>query len=112
MPSQEITNSQVIPMDANGQVTAIRSKAQAFEIMPQSVARTIGHVMVWAVVGLSNQAEYLRSLGYETGHMDDTIRRCVQTAKDVMVFAGLIRYKLPGRVWETLAKAGQDLGAY
>ena len=35
-----------------------------------------------------------------------------KTAKDVMVFAGLIRYKLPGRVWETLARAGQDLGAY
>ncbi|KAK4493991.1 hypothetical protein PRZ48_015177 [Zasmidium cellare] len=108
----DITNAQVIPMDANGQVTAIRSKAQAFEVMPQSVARTVGHVMVWAVIGLSNLAEHLRSLGYETGNMDDTIRRCVQSAKDVMVFAGLIRYKLPGRVWETLAKAGQDLGAF
>lgn len=80
--------------------------------MPTSVARTIGHVMVWTVIACSNQVEALRTQEFETGISKQTIQRCVQTAKDVMVFAGLIRYKLPGRVWETLARAGQDLGAY
>ena len=36
----------------------------------------------------------------------------LQKAKDLMVFAGLIRYKLPPRVFETLAREGQDVGAY
>jgi nuclear pore complex protein Nup93 len=109
---QAVTEAEVIPTRANGNISAIRSKSQAFELMPTSVARTIGHVMVWAVIACSNQVELLRRLDYETGAQKQTIATCVQTAKDVMVFAGLIRYKLPGRVWETLARAGQDLGAY
>ncbi|SMR48907.1 unnamed protein product [Zymoseptoria tritici ST99CH_1E4] len=104
--------SDVIPTETGGNISAIRSKAQAFDMMPVPVARTIGHVMVWTVIACSNQVERLRHQEFETGMQAQTIERCVQTAKDVMVFAGLIRYKLPGRVWETLARAGQDLGAY
>jgi nuclear pore complex protein Nup93 len=48
---------------------------------------------------------------------DDPQRKAIaeqylQKAKDLMVFAGLIRYKLPPRVFETLAREGQDLGTY
>jgi nuclear pore complex protein Nup93 len=47
---------------------------------------------------------------------DQTRRRLadqlLQKAKDLMVFAGLIKYKLPPRVFETLAREGQDVGAY
>jgi len=38
--------------------------------------------------------------------------RLLQQAKDLMVFAGLIRYKLPPRVFETLAREGQEGGVY
>ena len=80
--------------------------------MPSAVGRTIGHVMVWTVISCSNEAEKIRGQDYETAARKEIIEQCVQKAKDVMVFAGLIRYKLPGRVWETLARAGQDLGTY
>lgn len=109
---QAVNASDVIPTSTGGNISAIRSKAQAFDLMPTTIARTIGHVMVWTVMACSNQVEVLRAQGWETGQTRQTVGRCVQTAKDVMVFAGLIRYKLPGRVWETLARAGQDLGAY
>ena len=33
----------------------------------------------------------------------------LQTAKNLMVFAGLLRYKLPPKVFEALARAGQDV---
>jgi len=36
----------------------------------------------------------------------------LQVARDVMVFAGLIRYKLAPRVFEVLARVGGDVGAY
>jgi nuclear pore complex protein Nup93 len=53
---------------------------------------------------------------FATG-FDDPMRskladELLQKAKDLMVFAGLIRYKLPPRVFETLAREGQDVGAY
>ena len=34
----------------------------------------------------------------------------LQKAKDLMVFAGLIKYKLPPRVFKTLAREGQEVG--
>ena len=80
--------------------------------MPTPIARTVGDVMIWTIAACSNQVDKLRAQEYDTGSRQQTIQRCVQTAKDVMVFAGLIRYKLPSRVWERLARAGQDLGAY
>jgi len=80
--------------------------------MPTVIARTVGHVMLWTVVACSNLAEKMKITEFETGAQHETIRSCVQIAKDVMVFAGLIRFRLPGRVWETLAAAGQELGAY
>lgn len=35
-----------------------------------------------------------------------------QMAKDLMVFAGLVRYKLPSRVYDLLTRAGGDVGGY
>ena len=76
------------------------------------MARTVGYVLLWTVLACSNNVERLRNTEFETGAQEDAIQRCVQTSRDVMVFAGLIRFKLPGRVWEALAKVGGDLGAY
>ena len=36
----------------------------------------------------------------------------LQRAKDLMVFAGLIKYKLPPRVFEMLAREGGEGGVY
>jgi nuclear pore complex protein Nup93 len=33
-------------------------------------------------------------------------------AKDLMLFAGMIKYKLQPRVYETLARAGAEIGAF
>ncbi|KAI7309372.1 hypothetical protein KC315_g13031 [Hortaea werneckii] len=68
--------------------------------------------MLWTIVACSNHADRMRATEFETGAQQDMLRQCSQIAKDVMVFAGLIRFKLPGKVWETLAAAGQELGAF
>lgn len=33
-------------------------------------------------------------------------------AKDLMVFAGLVKYRLGERVWEAITRCGGDVGAY
>ena len=109
---QDVTGSRLLPAEAAGNISAIRQTAQAFNQLPPVVARTVGYVMLWTVIACSNNVEKLRSAEFETGAQQDTIQRCVQTSKDVMLFAGLIRFKLPGRVWEALARIGGDLGAY
>jgi len=108
--SQLIERAKVLPTDTAGNMTAIRAKAQAFNSMQPVVARTIGHIMIWAVVALANEHARLKGAEFDTPAQQNIIAQCKSAAKDIMVFAGLIRYKLPGRVWETLAQAGQELG--
>ncbi|KAI7163410.1 NIC-domain-containing protein [Hortaea werneckii] len=107
-----ITASRVLPTNADGNLSTIRGRAQNFNTMAIVISRTIGHVMLWTIVACSNHADRMRATEFETGAQQDMLRQCSQIAKDVMVFAGLIRFKLPGKVWETLAAAGQELGAF
>jgi nuclear pore complex protein Nup93 len=109
-PSQCIERAKVLPTDTAGNMTAIRAKAQAFNCMQPVVARTIGHIMIWTVIALANEHARLKGAEFDTPAQQNVIAQCKSAAKDVMVFAGLIKYKLPGRVWETLAQAGQELG--
>lgn len=110
--TQRITESRLLPTKANGNISATRSSAQAFHTLPAVVARTVGHAMLWTVIACSNNVDRLRNAEYELQSGREVIAMCVQTSKDVMVFAGLIRFKLPARVWDALAVAGGDLGAY
>ncbi|KAF2718806.1 NIC-domain-containing protein [Polychaeton citri CBS 116435] len=107
-----IRASQILPTDERGNVSAIRTKVRDFEAMPSVLARAIGHVMLWAVVGCSNQVAVLKSEAFETGERRQAIANCVGVARDVMVFAGMIRFKLPASVMEMIARAGQELGVY
>ncbi|KAF9697162.1 hypothetical protein EKO04_004857 [Ascochyta lentis] len=107
-----IENLRILPLSANGNVSDIRSSANSFSSYPPEIARNIGSVLLWCIGCCSRHREHLLS-----GQFDDPMRKkladqLLQKAKDLMVFAGLIRYKLPPRVFETLAREGQDVGAY
>lgn len=109
---QHITSARLLPTSASGSISAIRHTATAFNQLPTVVARTVGYVMLWTVVACSKNVEKLRNAEFETGAQREIIARCMQTSKDTMVFAGLIRYKLPGKVWEALARVGGEVGVY
>lgn len=36
----------------------------------------------------------------------------LRAAKDLMVFAGLVKYRLGERVWAAVTEAGGEVGAY
>jgi nuclear pore complex protein Nup93 len=109
---KQIENLGILPLKAEGNVSNIRSKAHSFNSYPQEISRNIGNVLLWCIMCCSRYREHLLQGLYE----DQTRRRLadqlLQKAKDLMVFAGLIKYKLPPRVFETLAREGQDVGAY
>ncbi|KAI8936865.1 hypothetical protein NX059_006101 [Plenodomus lindquistii] len=108
----QIENLRILPLSARGNLSDIRSTANSFSSYPPEIARNIGNVLLWCIGCCSRHREHLLS-----GQFEDPMRRVLadqllQKAKDLMVFAGLIRYKLPPRVFETLAREGQDVGAY
>jgi nuclear pore complex protein Nup93 len=103
-----------LPISAGGNMSLIRASANAFSNLPPPVARNIGNLLIWTITCCGQQREYLRSSpsGFEERGREKVAEDILQVAKDTMVFAGLIQYKLQPRVFEVLTRVGGDVGAY
>ena len=110
--TQLINTVGILPLESNGNLSLIRAAANNFSTYPPEIARNIGNVLLWSIACCSRHREILLSGQYEDQTRRTLADNLLQKAKDLMVFAGLIRYKLPPRVFETLAREGQDFGAY
>ena len=106
----------ILPLRANSQIQPIRLAAQAFNQLPHPIARTVPHLLIWTItccVRLRQENHHhhqIQSGGVGVGGgnhrlVDDLVIK----AKDLLVFAGLIRYHLPARVFDVLARAGTDV---
>ncbi|EIT77755.1 nuclear pore complex protein An-Nic96 [Aspergillus flavus] len=102
----------ILPLRARGSVPYIRSAAQAFSSFPTMISRNIGHVVMWSITCIGHERERLRSGTYENEIRQSLADELLVMAKDLMIFSGMVKYKLPPRVYETLARAGAEIGAY
>lgn len=66
---------------------------------------------MWSITCIGQERERLQYGVYESDTRQNLAEELLVMAKDLMVFAGMIKYKLPPRVYETLARAGSDIGA-
>ncbi|KAF2457741.1 Nup93/Nic96-domain-containing protein [Lineolata rhizophorae] len=107
-----IQGMNLLPLAANGNVDAIRHAAATFGQLPAPVARNVGHLLMWTITACGRQRELLRSSQFEDANRNAIAQQLLQTSMDLMVYAGLVKYKLPPRVFEELARAGQEAGAY
>ncbi|KAF2678381.1 NIC-domain-containing protein [Lentithecium fluviatile CBS 122367] len=108
----QIEALRILPLSAAGNLSEVRLHANTFSTYPPEIARNIGNVLLWCIGCCSRHREVLLSGTYEDPTRRALAEQLLQKAKDLMVFAGLIRYKLPPRVFETLAREGGVVGAY
>jgi nuclear pore complex protein Nup93 len=105
-----------LPLQADGSIPVIRAAASAFATLPQVVARCAGISIVWAVRAIGGERDRLNHEGrWEPGMGGDANEikdQLSSMAKDLMVFAGLVKYKLPGRVYDMLTRAGAEVGGF
>ena len=113
---EQLNELDIIPLSANGSIPLIRNSASAFGTLPQLVARSVGVSIVWAVRAIGGERDkIIRHGSWETGYggdRDGLKDQLSSMAKDLMVFAGLVKYKLPARVYDALTRAGGDVGSY
>lgn len=114
---EELNSLMILPLNAEGNISAIRQMASQFTDLPQLVTRCAGFIILWCVKAIGAQREIIAREGSwlapGTESDSDQLRgQLDQMAKDLMVFAGLVRYKLPGRVYDLLTRAGGDVGSY
>jgi len=113
---EELNDLNILPLRTNGSIPAIRAAASTFGTLPQLLARCAGVSVVWAVRAIGGERDnILRHGSWETGaggDRDVIKEQLNDMAKDLMVFAGLVKYKLPARVYDMLTRAGGDVGGY
>lgn len=113
---EELNDLNIIPLSANGSIPLIRTSASGFGTLPQLVARCVGVSIVWAVRAIGGERDkIIRQGSWESGYTGDKDALKDQLgsmAKDLMVFAGLVKYKLPARVFDLLTKVGGEVGSY
>jgi nuclear pore complex protein Nup93 len=113
---ESLNELNVIPLSAVGSIPVIRSAASAFGALSPLLARCVGISIVWAVRAIGGERDKIVREGtWETGYSGDRDGlkdQLASMAKDLMVFAGMVKYKLPARVFELLSKVGGDVGSY
>lgn len=109
---QAINELNILPLRAQGSISYIRSAAQAFASFPPIISRNVGHVIMWSITCIGRERERLNSGAYENEMRQGMADELLVMAKDLMIFSGMVKYKLPPRVYEILARAGADIGAH
>lgn len=113
---EELNDLGILPLQAKGSIPQIRAAVESFGALPQLVARCAGVSVVWAVRAIGGEQDRINRDGrWEAGFggdANDVREQLSGMAKDLMVFAGLVKYKLPGRVYDMLTRAGADVGGY
>lgn len=104
-----LSHVSMLPLRTAGNVTLIRGMAQNFNVLPPVLTRCIGNLLVWTIGAIGEERKRILQNAYAPNLTQAELM--VVAAKDVMVFAGLIRYKLSSDVFEMLARAGQSIGA-
>ncbi|RJE23640.1 Nuclear pore protein [Aspergillus sclerotialis] len=84
----------------------------ALDAINELVSRNVGHVIMWSITCIGHERERLNSGVYENEIKQGLADELLIMAKDLMIFSGMVKYKLPPRVYDTLARAGADIGAY
>lgn len=67
---------------------------------------------MWSITCIGHERERQKSGQYDNETRQGMAENLLVSAKDLMIFSGMVKYKLPPRVYETLARAGADIGAY
>ncbi|KAL9125328.1 MAG: hypothetical protein Q9217_005460 [Psora testacea] len=109
-----ILNLNLLPLRAAGKISEIRGSAAAFNVLPTAIARLIGPLLLWTITCIGRQRENLanRQYGGEGSTTKELSEELLSAAKDLMVFAGLVKYRLGERVWEAVCGVGGDVDVY
>ncbi|MCJ1476998.1 hypothetical protein MMC13_005669 [Lambiella insularis] len=111
-----ISSLNLLPLNANSSIPIIRSHANTLSTLPTVVSRLIGSLLLWTMTCISRQREVLSGDGGQGGFESETRRamreQLVGKAKDLMVFAGLVKLRLGKGVWDGIVGGAGEVGVY
>ena len=112
---QIIDSLKLLPLQAHASIPVIRTCANNFNELAPMISRNIGPLLLWTITCIGQQREVLasRQYGGPRGGMNNVISdELLSSARDLMIFAGLVKYRLGDKVWEAICSTGSDVGIY
>lgn len=93
-----MANLEIIPLNGS-----VREAAAKFAALPQTIARNVPCLILWSLGCINQERERLVSTAFgQNGQI--TRKTYNEKSKDLMVFAGLIKYHMPQHVYDTMSK--------
>jgi nuclear pore complex protein Nup93 len=68
----------------------------------------MGNFITWCIHAAGQQRDILLNSPFNDPTKRALAEQCVRIAKDIMVFVGLVKYKLPPRIYDMLAEHAQE----
>ena len=87
--------------------------ATSFNALTPPVSRNIGPLLLWTITCIGKQREMLHTQSqFENQTRKEMSEEMIVAARDLMVFAGLVKYRLGEKVWAAVTGAGGEVGVY
>ncbi len=102
--------TEVIPLNAQGNSSIIRKYASNYSGLQEPVARNVPNLILWAILSCSQQRAILTNTEYASN--EGTRRQMIDDlktkTKDLMMYVGFLRYRLPASVYDTLVRVAAE----
>lgn len=110
--TQLIVELYILPIQAKGDSSVIRQSAAQYSALPQTVARNVPPLILWTLRCCSEQRAVLARSAYggNEGTRSMMMEQLKTVARDLMMYAGFLKYRLPASVNDTLARIAADSG--
>ena len=95
----QIDETNLLPFDDN---ISVKRKAQDFVTLNPNLAKCIPNLLIVTMTCISNLIQQLNRGGYQSAEKTQQIGALKNVAKNCMVYAGMIQYKMPREVYNTL----------
>lgn len=100
----------ILPLTAGGDSTAVRQYAAKYSSLDECIRRLVPNLIIWAIRCCSTQRGQMSNGQYV---VNDGTRRMIledlkAKAKDLMMYSGFLKYRLPVSVNETLARIAAE----
>ncbi|KAI9742487.1 MAG: hypothetical protein M1818_004021 [Claussenomyces sp. TS43310] len=100
----------IIPLGAQGDSTRIRQCAAKYSSFDQTIIRLIPNLIIWSIRCCMSQRSFLMGsqFGGNDGSRFSMMTELKSIAKDLMMYSGFLKYRLPSSVNDALARIAAE----